>query len=552
MRQVSMRAAYRSPHESSRSCAITCGAATASCSRQARTDSPASSQPVQVADRGDHVGGIGAHRAARADQPVGGQPFQQRVQHHLIQPAGGDAGPEFTQDRMVETGVGQVQAQRVFPVDAGADMLGGLTVRQILRLLEDRHQGKPGRRPARLAARPVAARELLIRQPLAELVAHQHRQRTLTLAPVHRRDRRGDLRRDLRPWLRTTEDEATGAPWGTRSADEGSVTVVSVVPIDTPSLGDRSYLVSDGEIAVVIDPQRDIDRVLQLAGATGVRITQVFETHVHNDYVSGGLELARVAGADYLLAADDAVAFPRLGLGDRAVVQTGALTVRALRTPGHTFTHLSYLVEAEGRPVGVFTGGSLLYGSTGRPDLLGSDATRALVRAQYRSARRLAAELPADTPVYPTHGFGSFCSASQSEADSSTLAQETRSNPVLTLDEDAYVEQLLAGLGAYPTYYAQMAPVNRAGPAPVDLSPPVAADVEQLRRRLAAGEWVVDLRPSRAFAHGHAAGTVSAGMDGNLAIYLGWVMPWGTPVTLLGETREQRHRGSPRHHPAQV
>jgi len=86
---------------------------------------------------------------------------------------------------------------------------------------------------------------------------------------------------------------------------------------------------------------------------------------------------------------------------------------------------------------------------------------------------------------------------------------ETRSNPVLTLDEDAYVGQLLAGLGAYPTYYAQMAPVNRAGPAPVDLSPPVAADVEQLRRRLAAGEWVVDLRPGRAFAHGHAAGTVS-------------------------------------------
>src|SRR5664280_2151507 len=130
------------------------------------------------------------------------------------------------------------------------------------------------------------------------------------------------------------------------------VTVVSVVPIDTPSLGDRSYLVSDGEIAVVIDPQRDIDRVLQLAGATGVRITKVFETHVHNDYVSGGLELARVTRADYVLAADDAVAFPRVGLGDRAVVQTGALTVCALHTPGHTFTHLSYLVEAEGRPVG--------------------------------------------------------------------------------------------------------------------------------------------------------------------------------------------------------
>ena len=88
-----------------------------------------------------------------------------------------------------------------------------------------------------------------------------------------------------------------------------------------------------------------------------------------------------------------------------------------LATPGHTFTHLSYVLEAAGRPHAVFTGGSLLYGSTGRPDLLGAAHASELAHAQYASARRLAAELPADAEVYPTHGFGSFCSATQSEGN---------------------------------------------------------------------------------------------------------------------------------------
>jgi hypothetical protein len=131
------------------------------------------------------MGGIGAHLAACAHQPVGGQPLQQRVQHHLIQAAGGDPGPELTQDRVVEAGAGQIEAERVFPVDAGAYRLCGLPVGQILRHLEDRHQGQAGRRPAWLAAHPIGARELLIGQPLAEFVADQHRQRTLALAPVH-------------------------------------------------------------------------------------------------------------------------------------------------------------------------------------------------------------------------------------------------------------------------------------------------------------------------------------------------------------------------------
>jgi hydroxyacylglutathione hydrolase len=315
---------------------------------------------------------------------------------------------------------------------------------------------------------------------------------------------------------------------------------VEVIPIDTPALGDRSYLAHDGSVALVIDPQRDIDRLLALAAARGVRITHVFETHLHNDYVTGGLALARLIGAAYHVNAADPVTFDRVPVRDGDIIEVSpVLSVQVLATPGHTFTHLSYVLQTAGHTHAVFSGGSLLYGSTGRPDLLGKAHAHELAHAQYASARRLAAELPADADVYPTHGFGSFCSATQAEGTSSTIGTERLVNPVLTLDEDSYVAETLAGLDAYPAYYAHMGPANAAGPAGPDLSPPARADAAEVRRRIEAGEWVVDLRARRAFAAGHLAGTLSFDLDGSFATYLGWLIPWDTPLTLLGETPEQ-------------
>jgi glyoxylase-like metal-dependent hydrolase (beta-lactamase superfamily II)/rhodanese-related sulfurtransferase len=315
--------------------------------------------------------------------------------------------------------------------------------------------------------------------------------------------------------------------------------VTTVVPIDTPGLGDRTYLAHDGRVALVVDPQRDYDRVLAVAEEAGVTITHVFETHIHNDYVTGGLALARQVGAAYHVNADDPVSFERTPVRDGDIVEVGEMKVRVVHTPGHTHTHLSFALEADGEPVAVFTGGSLLFGSTGRPDLLGPDHTDALVHAQWHSAQRLAQELPDETAVYPTHGFGSFCSATQSEASESTIGHEKVANPALTKDEQAYVEELLAGLEDYPTYYAQMGPANSAGPDAPDLSTPELADPAELRRRIEAGEWVVDLRTRSAFAAGHLQGSVNFGTDGQFITYLGWILPYDATITLLGETPEQ-------------
>ncbi|MEV4640681.1 MBL fold metallo-hydrolase [Actinoplanes sp. NPDC049548] len=310
--------------------------------------------------------------------------------------------------------------------------------------------------------------------------------------------------------------------------------------VETSSLGDRTYLVHDGEVAVVVDPQRDIDRILAVAGRLGVRITHVAETHLHNDYVSGGLALARLTGAAYLVAAAEEVSFARVPVrdGDRVTV-SDRLALTAVATPGHTFHHLSYVVRHDDEVAGVCTGGSLLFGSTGRTDLLGAEHARTLAHHQHASARRLADLLPDGTPVWPTHGFGSFCSATPPDADASTIGREKLANPVLRLHADAYAEQLLAGLGAYPAYYAHMGVRNAQGADLIDLTPVARAGADELRARIEAGEWVVDLRSRKAYAYRHLAGTLSFGLDGPLATWLGWTLPHGAPLTLLGESPQQ-------------
>jgi glyoxylase-like metal-dependent hydrolase (beta-lactamase superfamily II)/rhodanese-related sulfurtransferase len=316
--------------------------------------------------------------------------------------------------------------------------------------------------------------------------------------------------------------------------------MVEVLQIETPSLGDRSYLVHDGAVALVIDPQRDIDRITALAAEHGVRITHIAETHIHNDYLTGGLALARATGAAYLVNEADPVRFTRTPVRDRDSVEVGSMRVQALATPGHTFTHLSYILQAPGGAAAVFTGGSLLYGATGRPDLLGPEHTSALAQAQYASAQRLARELPDATEVFPTHGFGSFCSAGANQgARSSTIGHEKLVNPALTLGRAAYLDTLLAGLDAWPAYYAHMGPANLAGPDGPDLSPPRRADAQEIRRRIEAGEWVIDLRDRLAFAAGFLPGSVCFTLGNSFASYVGWTVPWGAPVSLLGETPDQ-------------
>ncbi len=316
-----------------------------------------------------------------------------------------------------------------------------------------------------------------------------------------------------------------------------------VIVIETASLGDRSYIAHDGRIAVVIDPQRDIDRIEAELTKRDLELALILETHLHNDYVSGGLTLSRITQAEYGHAHAEQLHFDHRPLRPGERLQVGGMDVEVVATPGHTEHHLSYIVRAPGHPAAAFTGGSLLYGTVGRTDLVAGELTDELTRSQHRSARQLADMLADEALIYPTHGFGSFCASARSDDDSDgTLATERHVNLALTIDdEDAFVQRLISGLTAYPAYYSHMAPINRAGAVAIDLSTPAPVDPIELSRRIHRGEWVVDLRERTLFAQDHVAGTIGIELADGFATYLGWLIPWGMPLTMLADTEDEIH-----------
>ena len=299
----------------------------------------------------------------------------------------------------------------------------------------------------------------------------------------------------------------------------------------TDGLGDSTYLLTHDGGGVVVDPQRDVERFERAIADAGVRLTYVLETHIHNDYVSGGRDLARRTAARLVLPAAAGVAFDHLPAFHNEELPGGPVVIRPLHTPGHTPEHMSYVILAEGEIVAVFSGGSLLVGSAGRTDLLGDDRACQLARLQYGSVQRLAG-LPDETGLYPTHGEGSFCTASGAGRSVSTIGMERRTNPVLAYpDGDAFVAGQLAGLQPFPSYYARMGPINLMGPEPLPspeldvLDPSGLPDEARL----------VDIRPGAAYAAGHIPGSLGLEMSDQVAVWAGWLLPFDSPVVLVAE-----------------
>jgi glyoxylase-like metal-dependent hydrolase (beta-lactamase superfamily II)/rhodanese-related sulfurtransferase len=312
----------------------------------------------------------------------------------------------------------------------------------------------------------------------------------------------------------------------------------------TPGLGDASYLLASGREAVLVDPQRDAWRFLEVAERRGWHIRHVLETHVHNDYLSGALETRAATGAELVAPARGGYAFEHLRADDGDGIEVGGLRLTAMATPGHTPEHLSWLVTNADAPpddpsgaLAVFTGGSLLVGTAGRTDLLGPALTEALTNDQQRSLRRLG-ELPDAVQVLPTHGAGSFCSAGPTSSTRvSTIGAERFANPAFALADAApadFQALALGELGRVPAYYAHMARLNRQGPRILGrLILPPALDPAEFEAAAAGGTTVIDGRDRKAFAAGHVKGAINIELDDTFAGYVGWLVPFGAPILLI-------------------
>lgn len=306
-------------------------------------------------------------------------------------------------------------------------------------------------------------------------------------------------------------------------------------------LGHQSYLITDDSTnsAAVVDPRRDVEIYLQAAAAAGAHISYVFETHVHNDYITGAREIKERTGATIVNAASAELAYEHQAVNDGDRIQVGALTVAVLATPGHTPDHVSYAVYEQGHdtPAAIFTGGSMLVGSAGRTDLVSPGMTLTLTRAQYRSLCRLLDELPNDVLVYPTHGAGSFCGATMDGVPGhhSTIGQERIVSPAAHAhDEAEFVRQQLVGYGVYPAYYNYMGDINQQGPRILGGVPQVPPLVPQVvRRNLDHGVPLIDGRPRQAFAKEHVPGAFNIELDASFSTYVGWLLPFNKPLMLL-------------------
>jgi hydroxyacylglutathione hydrolase len=307
---------------------------------------------------------------------------------------------------------------------------------------------------------------------------------------------------------------------------------VRIENIRTEGLGDSTYVVTHDGLAVVVDPQRDFDRFTHILDDTDSHLRFVLETHLHNDYVSGGKSLAEKLDAELILPAGTAPAFRHRPAFHHEDIEAGSIKVRPIHTPGHTPEHMSYLLIVEDEMVGVFSGGSLLVGSAGRTDLLGTDRAETLARLQYLSVNRLA-ELPEHVGLYPTHGAGSFCTASGTGELTSTIGGERKTNPTLShADEDSFVKAQLGGLVPYPSYYRHMGPTNLMGPPP----PPDLTISEIDHKALEAlGDdvAVVDTRPEEQCARGHIRGSIGIPLRDDFGVWVGWVLPYQTPLALV-------------------
>jgi hydroxyacylglutathione hydrolase len=317
--------------------------------------------------------------------------------------------------------------------------------------------------------------------------------------------------------------------------------VFRVEPFFAPELGNASFMVidSDRQEAVVIDPFRDVDTYLTRAEALGVEITHALDTHLHNDFVSGRAELAAEVGTNI----DELRAGEELSIGD--------VTLRALHTPGHTPDHQGYLLLDGNGPRSLFSGGAVMAGAIARTDLNGPHLAVHLALEALRTLQVRLRSLPDDIAIYPTHGSGSFCGTGGSGGHSTVLGRERETNPFFQTTE---VMQFLAralNQHRYPTYYRDMAAINRRGASLIGRNPaaPKRLGPDEVARRIGERAAVVDVRPGREYDQGHIPGSYSVSLEGPVSAWVGWLVPRARPIILAGgsdahhvEAQRQLHR----------
>ncbi len=312
--------------------------------------------------------------------------------------------------------------------------------------------------------------------------------------------------------------------------------------IESEGLAHKSYYLSDRGEALVVDPRRDCSIYRRLSRQECAKIIYILETHRNEDYVIGSLELQRMTDAEIAHSKETPFKYGEHNLGDGDILRVGRLRIQTLYTPGHTVDSLCYVVcesNASNVPMMVFTGDTLFVGDVGRTDLAGIGAWRRQSEKLYDSLHERVLPLGDHVNVYPAHGAGSICGHEISEREFSTIGYERRTNPLLMLDKESFVEHMMEQKLMRPPYFKKMEQYNLDGPPLLHEAPmPQLLSVDEFEEETQKSNIIiVDTREPEAFASSHISGSLNIWLDG-LSFFPGWVLTYDQKILLVTERKE--------------
>jgi hydroxyacylglutathione hydrolase len=309
-------------------------------------------------------------------------------------------------------------------------------------------------------------------------------------------------------------------------------------------LAHASYLLGSEGIAVVVDPQRDVDIYLKAAEERNLKILHIFETHLHADFVSGHKELSSRTGAEIYIGEKAGATYPHVDVRDGFELRLGKARIRVLETPGHTPESICLMVideEKSPQPCAVLTGDTLFIGDVGRPDLSRIHTPQQLAGMLYDSLHNKLMSLADDVLVYPAHGAGSLCGRNMRAERSSTIGTERLTNYALQVkNREEFVKQLTSNLPARPEYFLQDAEINREGAAPLAELPELRAiPPAELKSLVEHGVIPLDVRSGDQFAAGHVPGSINIALSGQFASWAATILGLSSRPVLIADSPEQ-------------
>ena len=312
----------------------------------------------------------------------------------------------------------------------------------------------------------------------------------------------------------------------------------------TNKIAHSSYILAGSNACAVIDPQRDIDIYIDEARALGVKITHILQTHLHADFVSGHMDLAKKTGAKIYVAKSAGCTFDHVALSEGDAIEIEDIVLKVLETPGHTPEHLCFVVVDTSRgedPVCAFVGDTLFVGDVGRPDLF-PDIAEELAGKLYHSLHDKILKLPDFCEVLPAHGAGSLCGRAMGAKWRSTIGYEKKYNAALQIKDKAeFIKSLTEDMPPAPDHFSRCSDINRKGPALMSQLPHMKELDPKTFREMIEKEnvAVVDTRSYLAFGSQHIPGSWSLDFNGNLPTFAGWVLPIDKDLLVVSDSFQE-------------